>query len=127
MSGWPVLRSGDWMVAGNGAEDLEFLFPPYIPLLVAHALNTCRVTLITRTHTYPCIQFHCVDASGPTETQPSQRSRTFFVTLESSRCPWNQNVAAGLLLLRHVTPLTRRDVVYFHSGPHIWAENYIHV
>src|SRR5271170_6699519 len=24
----------------------------------------------------------------------------------------------GLLLLRHVTPLTRRDVVYFHSGAH---------
>src|SRR5271170_3672123 len=24
----------------------------------------------------------------------------------------------GLLLLRHVTPLTRRDVVYFYSGAH---------
>src|SRR5579862_3117283 len=37
---------------------------------------------------------------------------------ESFRCPWNQNAAAGLLLLRHVTPLTRRDVVYFYSGAH---------
>jgi len=25
----------------------------------------------------------------------------------------------GLLLLRHVTPLTRRDVIYFYSGAHI--------
>jgi hypothetical protein len=26
--------------------------------------------------------------------------------------------AAGLLLLRHITPLTRRNVVYFYSGAH---------
>jgi hypothetical protein len=25
---------------------------------------------------------------------------------------------SGLLLLRHVTPLPRRDVVYFYSGAH---------
>ena len=40
--------------------------------------------------------------------------------LESSSCPWNLNAAGGLLLLRHVTPLSRRDVVYFHSGAHKW-------
>jgi hypothetical protein len=27
----------------------------------------------------------------------------------------------GLLLLRHVTPLPRRDVVYFYSGAHLNA------
>jgi hypothetical protein len=41
-----------------------------------------------------------------------------FNTPWSFRCPWNQNAADGLLLLRHVTPLTRRDVVYFYSGAH---------
>jgi hypothetical protein len=37
----------------------------------------------------------------------------------------------GLLLIRHVTPLTRREVIYFYSGAHIlgrpafawWLEN----
>ena len=28
-------------------------------------------------------------------------------------------MCGGLLLLRHVTPLPRRDVVYFYSGAHI--------
>jgi predicted transcriptional regulator len=28
----------------------------------------------------------------------------------------------GLLLLRHVTPLPRRDVVYFYSGAHTLLE-----
>jgi len=29
----------------------------------------------------------------------------------------------GLLLLRHVMPLTRRDVVYFYSGAHTSADS----
>jgi hypothetical protein len=37
---------------------------------------------------------------------------------KSFGCPWNQNAADGLLLLRHLTLLTRRDVVYFRSGAH---------
>src|SRR3954462_14779255 len=35
----------------------------------------------------------------------------------------------GLLLLRHVTSLSRRDVVYFHSGAHtkyaLWIGSYV--
>lgn len=31
----------------------------------------------------------------------------------------------GLLLLHHVTPLTRRDVVYFYSGAHnLWKRTF---
>jgi hypothetical protein len=30
----------------------------------------------------------------------------------------------GLLLLRHITPLTRRDVVYFYSGAHNLTGDY---
>ena len=66
-------------------------------------------------HTVPlCTCLRC-----PTETHHLNRRRTLFVTPWSFACPWNQNAAGGLLLLRHVTPRPRRDVVYFHSGAHI--------
>ena len=73
-------------------------------------------------HELPAVPLHtvplCTYLRCPTKTHVSQRRRTWFVTPRCSRCPWNQNAAAGLLLLRHVTPLSRRDVVYFHSGAH---------
>src|SRR5580704_17264150 len=63
---------------------------------------------------YPCIQFHGVHASGvPQNTRLSTAPNLI-------RHPWNAPVvcgtkcSGGLLLLRHVTLLSRRDVVYFH-------------
>ncbi len=50
---------------------------------------------------YPCIQFHCVHASGvPRKHSPLNGAEPRSSPLQNFRCPWNQNVA----------------VVYFYSA-----------
>src|SRR5271156_3409609 len=61
----------------------------------------------------PCTCLRC-----PTETHFSQWRRTSFVTPWEHLMPLEPECGGGLLLLRHVTPLTRRDVVHFYSGAH---------
>jgi hypothetical protein len=45
------------------------------------------------------------------DRKPFSPSLSRCATVQRSVNSWNQNAAGGLLLLRHVTPLPRRDVV----------------
>jgi hypothetical protein len=60
----------------------------------------------------------CTCLRCPTEKHFSQRRRTSFVTPSKLPISVEPDGGSGLLLLRHVTPLPRRDVVYFYSGAH---------
>ena len=75
----------------------------------------CSVPL----HTVPlCTCLRC-----PTKHTALNGAEPCSSPLGSFRCPWNENAAGGLLLLRHAAPPWRRDVVYFHSGAHNRSEH----